>query len=38
MAPDGTLSFVTQDDNNLKRVSITPSPETSLETLLTMAR
>jgi hypothetical protein len=38
MAPDGTLSFVTQDDNNLKRVSITPSPETSLETLLAMAK
>jgi len=38
MAADGTLSFVTQDDNNLKRVSITPSPETSLDTLLAMAK
>jgi hypothetical protein len=38
MAPDGTLSFVTQDDNSLKRVSITPSPETSLDTLLALAR
>jgi len=38
MAPDGTLSFVTQDDDNLKRVRITPSPETSIETLLASGR
>ncbi|MFB3922165.1 MAG: hypothetical protein ACE145_10615 [Terriglobia bacterium] len=38
IAQDGTLSFVTQDDNNLKRVSIAPSPETSLDTMLAMAR
>jgi len=27
-----------QDDNSLKRISVTPSPETSLETLLARAR
>ena len=32
--PDGTLSFLTQDDNSLKRITITPSSETSLATML----
>jgi hypothetical protein len=32
-APDGTLSFLAQDDNSLKRITITPSSETSLATL-----
>lgn len=33
MAPDGSLSVLAQDENNLKRITITPSPETSLATL-----
>ena len=33
MAPDGSLSVLVQDENNLKRITITPSPETSLATL-----
>jgi len=33
MAPDGSLSVLVQDENNLKRISITPSAETSLATL-----
>ncbi len=33
MAPDGSLSVLVQDANNLKRITITPSPETSLATL-----
>jgi hypothetical protein len=33
MAPDGSLSVLAQDDNNLKRITITPSPETSLAPL-----
>jgi hypothetical protein len=33
MSPDGSLSVLAQDDNNLKRITITPSPETSLATL-----
>ncbi len=33
-APDGTLSFLAQDDNSLKRITITPSPETSIATML----
>ena len=37
-SPEGTFSFLGQDDTSLKRISITPSPETSLETLLTRAR
>jgi hypothetical protein len=32
--PDGTLSFLAQDDNSLKRITITLSPETSLTTML----
>jgi Tol biopolymer transport system component len=32
--PDGTLSFLAQDDNSLKRITITPSPETSIATML----
>ncbi len=32
--PEGTLSFLAQDDNSLKRVTITLSPETSLATML----
>ncbi len=31
--PDGSLSFLAQDDNSLKRITITPSPETSIATL-----
>lgn len=34
MALDGTLSFLTQDDNSLKRVSITPALDLSIATLL----
>ena len=33
MAPDGSLSVLAQDEHNLKRITITPSPETSLATL-----
>jgi len=33
-APDGRLSFLEQDDNSLKRITITLSPETSLATML----
>ena len=33
MTPDGGLSVLTQDDNNLKRITITPSAETSVATL-----
>lgn len=32
--PDGTLSFLAQDDNSLKRITITLSPDTSLATML----
>ena len=32
-APDGTLSILAQDDNSLKRITITPSSQTSLATL-----
>jgi hypothetical protein len=32
--PDGTLSFLAQDDNSLKRITITPSSETSLASML----
>lgn len=32
--PDGALSFLTQDDNSLKRITITPSSETSLATMV----
>jgi hypothetical protein len=32
--PDGTLSFLAQDDNSLKRITVTLSPETSLATML----
>jgi hypothetical protein len=38
LSPEGALSLLGQDDTSLKRISITPSPETSLETLLTRAR
>jgi hypothetical protein len=31
---DGTLLVLAQDDNSLKRISITPSPDTSVATLL----
>ncbi|HKO14130.1 MAG TPA: hypothetical protein VJV22_19335 [Acidobacteriaceae bacterium] len=34
MAPDGSLSFMAQDDNNLKRITITPSPGTNVAALL----
>ncbi|HXS74592.1 MAG TPA: hypothetical protein VN753_00335 [Terracidiphilus sp.] len=33
MAPDGSLSVLAQDEHNLKRITITPSSETSLATL-----
>jgi hypothetical protein len=33
MTPDGSLLVLAQDANNLKRISITPSSETSLATL-----
>jgi|SRR5579863_4040657 len=33
MAPDGSLSVLAQDQNNLKRITITPSAETSFATL-----
>ena len=33
MAPDGTLSVLVQDDHNLKRITITPSAETSVAAL-----
>ena len=33
MAPDGSLSVLVQDENNLKRITIMPSAETSLATL-----
>ena len=31
--PDGTVSFLAQDDNSLKRITITPSADTSVATL-----
>jgi len=33
MSPDGSLSVLAQDQNNLKRITITPSPETNLATM-----
>ena len=33
MAPDGSLSVLVQDERNLKRITITPSAETSVATL-----
>ena len=33
MAPDGTLSILAQDEHNLKRITITPSPEISVATI-----
>ena len=33
MAPDGSLSVLGQDEKNLKRITITPSAQTSLATL-----
>lgn len=33
MAPDGSLLILAQDNQNLKRITITPSPETSLAAL-----
>ena len=33
MAPDGSLSVLVQDDHNLKRITITPSAETSVAVL-----
>lgn len=33
MGPDGSLSVLAQDQNNLKRITITPSGETSLAAL-----
>ncbi len=38
MAPDGMVSFLAQIENSLKRVTVTPSPTTSIETLLAGAR
>jgi hypothetical protein len=34
MSGDGTLNFLAQDDTSLKRISITPSSSTSLESFL----
>jgi hypothetical protein len=34
MGPDGTLSFLAQADNSLQRIRVTPSGDTSVETLL----
>lgn len=34
MTPDGTLNLLGEDDTSLKRISITPSPSTSVEALL----
>ena len=33
-APDGSMSFLAQDDNSLKRITITLSDQTSLATML----
>ena len=33
MLPDGSLAVLGQDENNLKRITITPSAETSVATL-----
>ncbi len=33
MAPDGSLSVLVQDEHNLKRITITPSPETSVASI-----
>jgi WD40 repeat protein len=33
MAPDGSLRFLSEDDASLKRITITPSPDTSVATL-----
>jgi hypothetical protein len=33
VAPDGSLSVLVQDENNLKRITITPSAETSVASL-----
>lgn len=33
MLPDGSLTVLVQDSNNLKRITITPSPETNLATM-----
>lgn len=33
MTPDGSLEVLAQDDKNLKRITITPSPETNLAKL-----
>jgi hypothetical protein len=33
MLPDGSLAVLAQDQNNLKRITITPSVETSLASL-----
>jgi WD40 repeat protein len=32
--PDGSVSFLAQDDNSLKRITVTLAPESSVETLL----
>jgi len=32
--PDATMLVLAQDDNSLKRITITPSPETSVATRL----
>ena len=38
MGADGTLAILVQDDTSFKRVSITPSPDTSLDTVLAGGR
>jgi hypothetical protein len=34
MAPDGSLSVLAKDDNNLKRITIVPSPETNVSSMV----
>lgn len=34
MRPHGTLSLLMQDDTALKRINITPSPDTSIASLM----
>ena len=33
-APDGTISFLARDETSLKRITVTPSPESNLDALL----
>jgi hypothetical protein len=38
VSPDGILSFLAQENNSLERITIAPSPNTSIQTLLSGAR